>query len=40
VLGALLWGFHNYGRMAERAGVARSTVALAIKALEFAGVST
>jgi hypothetical protein len=49
VLGALLWAFHNgrsgccfpgYERIAERAGVARSTVAEAIKALEFAGVLT
>jgi hypothetical protein len=49
VLGALLWVFHNarsgccfpsYERIAERAGVARSTVAEAIKALEFAGVLT
>jgi hypothetical protein len=47
VLGALLWVFHNarsgccfpsYERIAEKAGVARSTVAEAIKALEFAGV--
>ena len=49
VLGALLWQFHNassgccfpsYERIAEAAGVARSTVAEAIKALEFAGVLT
>jgi hypothetical protein len=49
VLGALLWAFHNtrsgvcfpsYERIAEAAGVARSTVAEAIKALEFAGVLT
>ena len=49
VLGALLWAFHNarsgccfpsYERIAERAGVARSTVAEAIRALEFAGVLT
>jgi hypothetical protein len=49
VLGALLWAFHNsrsgccfpsYERIAERAGVARSTVAEAIKALEWAGVLT
>jgi hypothetical protein len=49
VLGALLWAFHNarsgacfpsYERIAEKAGVARSTVAEAIKALEFAGVLT
>jgi hypothetical protein len=49
VLGALLWLFHNsrsgvcfpsYERIAERAGCARSTVAEAIKALEFAGVLT
>jgi hypothetical protein len=49
VLGALLWVFHNarsgccfpsYERIAETAGVARSTVAAAIKALEFAGVLT
>jgi hypothetical protein len=47
VLGVLLWVFHNsrsgvcfpsYERIAEAAGVARSTVAEAIKALEFAGV--
>jgi hypothetical protein len=49
VLRALLWQFHNardgrcfpsYERLAEAAGVARSTVAEAIKALEFAGVLT
>jgi hypothetical protein len=49
VLGALLWAFHNaksggcfpsYERIAERAGCARSTVAEAIKALEWAGVLT
>jgi hypothetical protein len=49
VLQALLWGFHNsrtgccfpsYERIAERAGCARSTVAEAIKALEWAGVLT
>jgi hypothetical protein len=49
VLRALLWGFHNahtgrcfpsYERIAEQAGCARSTVALALKALEFAGVLT
>jgi hypothetical protein len=49
VLGALLWVFHNarsgccfpsYERIAEKAGCARSTVAEAIKALEFAGVLT
>lgn len=47
VLRALLWSFHNardgrcfpsYERIAEAAGVARSTVAEAIKALEFASV--
>jgi hypothetical protein len=47
VLQALLWGFHNahsgrcfpsYERIAERAGCARSTVAEALKALEWAGV--
>ena len=47
VLGSLLWGFHNahtgrcfpsYERIAEKAGCARSTVAEALKALEFAGV--
>jgi hypothetical protein len=49
VLGALLWMFHNarsghcfpsYERIAEKAGCARSTVAEALKALEFAGVLT
>lgn len=49
VLGALLWVFHNtrsgccfpsYERIAEKAGCARSTVAEAIKALEFAGLLT
>jgi hypothetical protein len=49
VLGALLWAFHNarsgccfpsYERIAEAAGCARSTVAEAIKALEWAGVLT
>jgi hypothetical protein len=49
VLGALLWAFHNartgicfpsYERIAERAGCARSTVAEAIKALEWVGVLT
>jgi hypothetical protein len=49
VLGALLWAFHNartgccfpsYERIAERAGCARSTVAEAIRALEWAGVLT
>jgi hypothetical protein len=49
VLGALLWGFHNarsgacfpsYEAIAARAGCARSTVAEALKALEFAGVLT
>ena len=49
VLGALLWVFHNarsgccfpsYERIAEKTGCARSTVAEAIKALEFAGVLT
>jgi Helix-turn-helix domain len=48
-LGALLWAFHNarsgccfpsYERIAERAGCARSTVAEALKALEWAGVLT
>ena len=48
-LGALLWAFHNtrsgvcfpsYERIAEKAGCARSTVAEAIKALEWAGVLT
>ncbi len=49
VLGALLWGFHNsrsgccfpsYETIAERAGCARSTVAEALKTLEWAGVLT
>jgi DNA-binding transcriptional MocR family regulator len=49
VLGALLWVFHNarsgvcfpsYATIAEKSGCARSTVAEAIKALEFAGVLT
>ena len=49
VLQALLWGFHNsrsgvcfpsYEAIAIRAGCARSTVAEALKALEFAGVLT
>ncbi len=49
VLGALLWAFHNarsgccfpsYETIAAKAGCARSTVAEAIKALEFAGVLT
>ena len=49
VLGALLWVFHNarsgccfpsYERIAEKAGCARSTVAEALKALEWAGVLT
>jgi hypothetical protein len=49
VLAALLWQFHNarsgccfpsYERIAEKAGCARSTVAEAIKALEWAGVLT
>jgi Helix-turn-helix domain len=49
VLSALMWAFHNarsgccfpsYERIAERAGCARSTVAEAIKALEWAGVLT
>jgi hypothetical protein len=49
VLHALLWGFHNsrsgvcfpsYERIAEAAGVARSTVAEALKMLEFANVIT
>jgi hypothetical protein len=47
VLEALLWGFHNsrtgccfpsYERIAERAECARSTVAEALKVLEWAGV--
>jgi hypothetical protein len=49
VLEALLWGFHNaksgqcmpsYDTIAERAGCARSTVALALKALEAEGLLT
>jgi hypothetical protein len=49
VLRALLWQFHNacsgacfpsYERIAEAAGCARSTVAVAIRALELAGVLT
>ena len=49
VLRALLWQFHNgptgrcfpsYERIAAAAGCARSTVAVALKALEFAGVLT
>jgi hypothetical protein len=49
VLQALLWGFHNsrtgicfpsYERIAERAGCARSTVAEALKVLEWARVLT
>jgi hypothetical protein len=49
VLQALLWGFHNsrdgrcfpsYEAIAHRAGCARSTVAEALKALEWAGVLT
>ena len=49
VLGALLWGFHNsrsgccfpsYEAVATRAECARSTVAEALKALEWAGVLT
>ena len=49
VLGALLWVFHNarsgccfpsYETIAAKAGCARSTVAEAIKVLEFAGVLT
>ena len=49
VLEALLWGFHNsrdgrcfpsYERIAEAAECARSTVAEALKALEWAGVLT
>jgi hypothetical protein len=49
VLGALLWNFHNsrdgrcfpsYETIAKRAGCARSTVAEALKALEWAGVLT
>jgi hypothetical protein len=47
VLAALLWGFHNsrtgccfpsYEKVAERAGCARSTVAEALRVLEWAGV--
>jgi hypothetical protein len=49
VLTALLWGFHNartgicfpsYEAIAARAGCARSTVAEAVKVLEWAGVLT
>jgi len=49
VLQALLWGFHNshsgrcfpsYEAIADRAGCARSTVAEAVKVLEWAGVLT
>jgi len=49
VLQALLWQFHNahtgacfpsYERIAAKAGCARSTVAEALKALEWAGVLT
>jgi hypothetical protein len=49
VLQALLWGFHNsrfgicfpsYERIAEKAGCARSTVAEALRVLEWAGVLT
>ena len=49
VLEALLWGFHNsrsgvcfpsYEAIAAKAGCARSTVAEALKALEWAGVLT
>jgi hypothetical protein len=49
VLEALLWGFHNsrsgccfpsYARIAEKAQCARSTVAEALKVLEWAGVLT
>ena len=49
VLEALLWGFHNsrtgccfpsYERIAEKADCARSTVAEALKALEWCGVLT
>jgi len=49
VLQALLWGFHNartgicfpsYERIAAQAGCARSTVAEALKVLEWAGVLT
>ena len=49
MLQALLWGFHNsrsgccfpsYERIAEKADCARSTVAEALKVLEWAGVLT
>jgi hypothetical protein len=49
VLAALLWGFHNsrtgccfpsYERIAEKAECARSTVAEALRVLEWAGVLT
>ena len=49
VLGTLLWGFHNsraggcfpsYERIAEKTECARSTVAEALKVLEWAGVLT
>ena len=49
VLEALLWGFHNskdgrcfpsYDAIAIKAGCARSTIAAALKALEWAGVLT
>jgi Helix-turn-helix domain len=49
VLQAMLWGFHNsrsgccfpsYEAIADRAQCARSTVAEALKALEWAGVLT
>jgi hypothetical protein len=49
VLGALLWQFHNsrtgccfpsYEAIAEKAGCARSTVAEALRVLEWAGVLT
>src|SRR6516225_12306406 len=49
VLQALLWGFHNsrsgacfpsYARIAEKAGCARSTVAEALRVLEWAGILT
>jgi hypothetical protein len=49
VLQALLWGFHNsrsgccfpsYEAIAQRAGCARSTVAEALRVLEWAGVLT
>jgi Helix-turn-helix domain len=49
VLQALLWGFHNsrdgrcfpsYERIAEKSECARSTVAEALKALEWAGILT